>query len=147
MARDTHTALIQPTRDDDLAFYDRVIERIAGGESYYDFIVEEQRARDYPVRPGITVRLPTLAYLHAILGESWMAALAAALLAATLAAWWHRLGDEPGGERHRVVAIALLAASATLGLNRWFFVLHELWAGMLIAGGARYAYRPHPAHA
>ena len=46
-------------RDEDLAFYDRVIERIGHGENYYDFIVEEQRARDYPVRPGLAVRLPT----------------------------------------------------------------------------------------
>jgi len=120
-------------RDEDLAFYDRVIERIGHGENYYDFIVEEQRARDYPVRPGLAVRLPTLAWIHASLGEPAMIALAIALLFACLWAWWKRLGEEPGGARFRLLGTALMAMGGSLGLNRSFFVLHELWAGMLIA--------------
>ena len=120
-------------RDDDLAFYDRVIERIGHGENYYDFIVEEQRARDYPVRPGLAVRLPTLAWIHASLGEPAMIALAVALLFACIWAWWKRLGEEPGGVRFRLLGTALMAMGGSLGLNRSFFVLHELWAGMLIA--------------
>ena len=120
-------------RDDDLAFYDRVIERIGHGENYYDFIVEEQRARDYPVRPGLAVRLPTLAWIHASLGEPAMIALAIALLFACIWAWWKRLGEEPGGLRFRLLGTALMAMGGSLGLNRSFFVLHELWAGMLIA--------------
>ena len=120
-------------RDDDLAFYDRVIERIGHGENYYDFIVEEQRARDYPVRPGLAVRLPTLAWIHASLGEPAMIALAIALLFACIWAWWNRLGEEPGGVRFRLLGTALMAMGGSLGLNRSFFVLHELWAGMLIA--------------
>ncbi len=120
-------------RDDDLAFYDRVIERIGHGENYYDFIVEEQRARDYPVRPGLAVRLPTLAWIHAALGEPAMIALAIALLFACIWTWWNRLGEEPGGARFRLLGTALMAMGGSLGLNRSFFVLHELWAGMLIA--------------
>ena len=120
-------------RDDDLAFYDRVIERVEHGENYYDFIVEEQRARDYPVRPGLAVRLPTLAWIHASLGEPAMIALAIALLFACIWAWWKRLGEEPGGVRFRLLGTALMAMGGSLGLNRSFFVLHELWAGMLIA--------------
>ena len=120
-------------RDEDLAFYDRVIERIGHGENYYDFIVEEQRARDYPVRPGLAVRLPTLAWIHASLGEPAMIALAIALLFACIWAWWKRLGEEPGGAPFRLLGTALMAMGGSLGLNRSFFVLHELWAGMLIA--------------
>ena len=120
-------------RDEDLAFYDRVIERIGHGENYYDFIVEEQRARDYPVRPGLAVRLPTLAWIHASLGEPAMIALAVALLFACIWAWWKRLGEEPGGAPFRLLGTALMAMGGSLGLNRSFFVLHELWAGMLIA--------------
>ena len=120
-------------RDEDLAFYDRVIERVEHGENYYDFIVEEQRARDYPVRPGLAVRLPTLAWIHASLGEPAMIALAIALLFACIWAWWKRLGEEPGGARFRLLGTALMAMGGSLGLNRSFFVLHELWAGMLIA--------------
>lgn len=120
-------------RDDDLAFYDRVIERIAGGEAYYHFIVEEQRASDYPVRPGLAVRLPTLAYIHAFLGEAGMLALAVLLLGASVWAWWRRLGEEPGGARMQRIGAALMLMGGSLGLNRSYFVLHELWAGMLLA--------------
>lgn len=120
-------------RDEDLALYDRMIERIQHGESYYQFIVAEHRLAHYPVRPGLAVRLPTLAYLDAWLGVPGQFAAAIALLIAVLIAWWRRLGEEPGALRRRVMAIALLALGASLGLNRDFFVLHELWAGMLLA--------------
>ena len=128
-----HDATPKRPRDDDLALYDRAIARIQAGENYYDFIVAEQRAVHYPVTPGIAVRLPTLAYLDAWLGVPGQTAAAIILLLAVMVAWWRRLGDEPGGKRHRAMAMALLVMSASLGLNRYFFVLHELWTGMLLA--------------
>jgi hypothetical protein len=75
-------------RDEDLALYDRAIERIQHGENYYDFIVAEHRLADYPVRPGVAVRLPTLAYIDAWLGIPGQLAASFALLAAVLLAWW-----------------------------------------------------------
>lgn len=120
-------------RDEDLALYDRAIERIQHGEHYYDFIVAEHRLADYPVRPGVAVRLPTLAYIDAWLGIPGQIAASLALLAAVLLAWWRRLGEEAGSARTRRIAFALLLIGASLGLNRHFFVLHELWSGMLLA--------------
>ena len=120
-------------RDADLAFYDRVIERIAGGESYYDFIVEEQRARGYAVNPKINVRLPTLAWLDAWLGPAGQTAAAMVLVLAALLAWWRRLGEEPGGDPHRWVTMVVLYFGVSLGLTAHFFVLHELWVGTLLA--------------
>lgn len=120
-------------RDEDLALYDRAVERIRAGESYYDFIVEEQRRANYPVRPGFAVRLPTLAYLNAALGLPAQTALAMLLLVAVMLVWWRRLGEEPGGGKHRLLAMSLLFVGASLGLNRYFFQLHELWTGMLLA--------------
>jgi preprotein translocase subunit SecG len=120
-------------RDDDLALYDAAIARIRKGESYYSFIVAEHRKAHYPVRPAVAVRLPTLAYFDALAGLPGQIAAAIALMLAVLWAWWQRLGDEPGGLAHRNMAVALLFTGAALGLNRTYFVLHELWAGMLIA--------------
>lgn len=127
------TTGFQRPRDDDLALYDRVIERIGKGENYYVVAAQEHRRSHYPLRPGVAVRLPTLAWLLAWLGEGGQVAAAALLLLGVMAAWWQRLGAEPGGERHRMVAMALLAMGASLGLNRYFFTLHELWSGMLLA--------------
>lgn len=123
----------KPRRDDDLALYDVAVDRIRGGEHYYDFIVSEQRIAQFPVRPGVAVRLPTLVYLNAYLGTQGQTIAAVLLLMAVMIVWWRRLGEEPGGREHRTMAIALLFVGASLGLNRYFFQLHELWAGMLLA--------------
>jgi hypothetical protein len=120
-------------RDHDLAVYDAVIARMQAGEGYYDVVLEEHRKVGFPVRPGFAVRLPTLAWLAATLGDSGLTAAAFVLFVAVVWAWWRRLSSEPGLEPHRAVGIALIVFGAVLGLNRYFFVLHELWAGMLLA--------------
>ena len=135
------TAAARP-RDHDLALYDRVIARIGQGENYYTVTADEHRKADYPLRPGVAVRLPTLAYLDMWLGDHGKGAevlvpgeLGAALLllGAVVWAWWRRLGAEPGGAPFQRIGTALMFMGASLGLNRYYFVLHELWAGMLIA--------------
>ena len=134
-----HNAKAERPRDEDLKLYDRAIERIHHGENYYDFIVSEHRRSDYPVRPGVAVRLPTLAYLDAALGVDGdkpapLAMLAAvALMLGVIAAWWGRLGDLGVDPSLRRMGTALVFFGASLGLNRYYFVLHELWAGMLVA--------------
>jgi hypothetical protein len=129
-------------RDDDLALYDRVIQRIGQGENYYAVAAEEHRKSNYPLRPGVAVRLPTLAYLSVWLGDTGRGAevlvpgslgAALVLLVAVVLAWWRRLGEEPGGAAFQRIGTALMFMGASLGLNRYYFVLHELWAGMLIA--------------
>lgn len=129
-------------RDDDLALYDRVIARVGKGENYYAVAAEEHRKSNYPLRPGVAVRLPTLAYLSVWLGDAGRGAevlvpgslgAALVLLVAVVLAWWKRLGEEPGGAEVQRIGTALMFMGASLGLNRYYFVLHELWAGMLIA--------------
>jgi hypothetical protein len=130
-------------RDDDLKLYDTAIARIRHGENYYAFIAEEHRKASYPLRPGVAVRLPTLAYIDAALGVEGdqprvlPGAVAVVLMLAVIGAWWRRLGDElgsgePAGQLRRM-GTALMFLGASLGLNVYYFVLHELWAGMLIA--------------
>lgn len=119
--------------DEDIALYEAAIARIRKGENYYDFIVSEQRARDYPVNPAIAVRLPTLAYLDAWLGTPGQIAAAIALMLGIIAVWWRRFGAEGVSPRARRMATATVFVGASLGLNRHYFPLHELWAGGLIA--------------
>lgn len=121
-----------PARDTDLQLYDRIAERLEQGDSYYRAAVEEQRVRNFPVRPGLAVRLPTMAFLTALLGR---AALGAVILLAALAAaaWYVRLGEEPGSRERRLVAVALVLVGMAAGLNPEYLGLHEVWAGLLVA--------------
>lgn len=119
--------------DEDIALYKAASRRIAAGENYYDFIVSEQRARDYPVNPGIAVRLPTLAYLNAWLGTPGQIAAGLALMLGTSAAWWVRFGSFRPRLRERRIAAAMVVMGMSLALNRHYFPLHELWSGGLVA--------------
>jgi hypothetical protein len=122
-----------PERDQDLELYQRIIERVAAGEPYHKVAVEEQRARNFPVRPGLAVRLPTLAFLSAWLGKWGIYGAAVLLGLGTLWAWWRRLGEEPGGDERRAVALLLLVIGAATAFKPQYLALHEVWAGMLLA--------------
>lgn len=126
-------AEVERPRDKDLAVYDAVIARLQRGEGYYDVVIEEHRKAAFPVKPGFAVRLPTLAWLAALLGDTGLTLAAIALLGGVVWAWWRRLQAEPGLQSQVAVGTALILFGAVLGLNRYFFVLHELWAGMLLA--------------
>ncbi|WP_340587420.1 hypothetical protein [Erythrobacter alti] len=120
-------------RDTDLQLYDRIAERVAAGENYYAVAVEEQRARDFPVRPGLAVRLPTLAFLTAAIGQWGLIALAAVIVIGTLVAWHYRLRDVQGGPgRLRFILLLLLIGMAS-GFKPQYLALHEVWAGMFLA--------------
>lgn len=119
--------------DGDLAFYEGVTKRVRDGGNYYDFIVPEQRSHDYPVNPAFAVRLPILAYGNAWLGAFGQIGVALLLMLGVIAAWWRKLREDPALGRLAGMAVAMVCVAASLGVNRTFFPLHELWAGMLIA--------------
>lgn len=128
----TNVASAHPKRDEDLALYDCIAARVGRGENYYAVATDEQRRGDYPVRPGLAVRLPTLAYAEAALGPGGMQVAAWALVLAVLAAWYRRFGAEPGGAAHRLIATALLVPGCSLALSGTYLVVHEIWAGLLL---------------
>lgn len=119
--------------DHDLHLYRVINARVRSGDGYYQAAVEEQRRNNYPVTPGLTVRLPTLALLAAALGDPGMMALRIALLAAMLLAFHRRLDDEPDGAARRPMALALLVVGAASALGPRYAVLHEVWAAQLMA--------------
>ena len=123
----------QASRDTDLMLYRAVAARVAKGENYYHAAFTEQRARGFPVTPGLAVRLPTLAFVTALLGTPGMVVLGALLALATLLAWWRRLGIEPGGREHRLIAMLFIVIGGAVGTKAHYSMLHEVWAGLLIA--------------
>jgi hypothetical protein len=127
------SAAAKPSRDKDLELYERIAGRVRAGESYYAVAIEEQRAGNYPVRPGVAVRLPTLAFLTALLGTRGLLALAGVLGVAVLAAWWRQLAEAPGGADRRMIAVMLLLVGSLAGLKLQYIVVHEVWTGLLLA--------------
>lgn len=117
----------------DGALYGAIAARVAEGEGYYAAAVAEHRARGYPLRPFVTVRLPTLAWLLAGLGPFWAALLLNLLVVATITAAAMRLRESVATLPAQIAATACAAAGAILLAQADFVVWHEVWAGLLVA--------------
>ena len=117
----------------DLALYTAVAVRVGSGEGYYRAVVAEQRARNYPLRPVVTVRLPTLAWILGTLGEKGAAILLHLLALAAIAALTIRLRAAAGSKPLWAGATFLAAASTALLTVPAMTYWHESWAALLIA--------------
>lgn len=131
-AKPTEAPPASGEKDNDLRLYRLITERVAAGENYYQAATEQQRASGYPVAPGLTVRLPTLALISARVGQGGLAVLGVALLLGALAANYRRFAGEGDGSLKRIVTgLLLISVSANFRLE--FAVLHELWLAGLLA--------------
>ncbi len=118
---------------EDLALYRKITTRVAHGETYYKVAADEQRRGGYPLHPFVVVRLPTLALVSATLGQTATAALLYALLGITLLVWAKRLDGCFGASGGRVTALGTIVATMIIVFSREFQVMHEIWAGLLLA--------------
>jgi hypothetical protein len=118
----------------DHAIYLRLIDDLHRGESYYPAAVREQRLAGYPLRPFVTVRLPTLAAAMAALPDSGARRLSIEILAVLVVlAWAWRLRDLAERPVSFAVTIFMIAASTVPAFIDYGYTLHELWSGELIA--------------
>ncbi len=117
----------------DVELYRTIVAGLRGGGDYYTVTAQALRAGDYPLRPFVTFRLPTLALVQSLLPEAMVSALQYALAAGVALAWLIRL--RPAFQRPTLVAIAmlLLAGGMKLFVQPTLAPFHEIWAGMLIA--------------
>ena len=72
----TFFALVQPPEapregassgETDVALYETIVEGVRAGGNYYAIAARSLRAGDYPLKPFVTFRLPTLALIQAAL--------------------------------------------------------------------------------
>lgn len=119
--------------NEDLTLYRSIVSRVAAGENYYRAASDELRTNDYPLKPFVAFRLPTLATISALLGRPVMMALQFGLFAAMVWAWWARLEGQFADNRRRVSATMLAAAGVAVAFSGRYVDLHEVWAGTLIA--------------
>jgi hypothetical protein len=120
-------------RDEDLALYGNITQRIAGGEHYYPVTADALRRDGYPLRPFITFRLPMLAVLSAKAGPVITRIALWLLMIATLIAWYRRLNGAFDDKGRRITAVMLIASGMTIAARPEYIVVHEVWAGLLLA--------------
>jgi hypothetical protein len=117
----------------DRELYQRIADRVAAGESYYRAAVQEHRQHDYPLKPFVTVRLPTLAWINAYLGPASTQSLLLALVALVATSWLAALRPIAGDAATRAAVFVLIGCSTMLMNRPVPVIFHDTWAGVLIA--------------
>ena len=120
---------------DDLAFYQAVVARVHAGQPYEAAAVAQLRAVHGPLRPFLAVRPPALAWILAFLpSPRWGDWILEALSLAVIAAWVARLrGLGWGAASLGVAAVGLFTGLAAPMATRDMGLIHDAWAGVLIA--------------
>jgi len=118
----------------DIALYNSIVSDMRGGTPYYEAALSEARKHNYPLRPFVTVRLPTLAWLlSAVPNDAFARILLATLTAFTLGAWAWRLGTAQLSTPRFALALICIASGLSPALIPAAAAMHEVWAGLLIA--------------
>lgn len=117
----------------DVLLYENIVSGVRGGGDYYAMAARALRAGDYPLKPFVTFRLPTLAVVQGSLPWPVVLLLLYALVAAVVAAWFVRLRPAFPRLPPLAVALVLLVGGLIAFLQPAIAFFHEIWAGLLIA--------------
>jgi hypothetical protein len=117
----------------DLMVYEKIVAGVKGGGDYYTVASDTLRAGGYPLRPFFTVRMPSLAVVHAALPGWGPVALLYLLAVYVGLTWGLRLAEALPRAMPRLVALLLLIGSMLAFLQADLIPFHEIWAGLLIA--------------
>ncbi|MDY7524654.1 hypothetical protein [Sphingomonas sp. 10B4] len=129
----SHTPASRADDQRDVMLYETIVQGIRGGGDYYSVTAQALRTGDYPMRPFVTFRLPTLAVVQAALPRLATMALLYALVAGVGYAWYLRLGGVFNRPAPRLIALALLASGLMAFVQSDLVAFHEIWGGLLIA--------------
>lgn len=134
-----HSATANGQEQTDIFLYETIVDGVRHGGDYYTVTAEALRRGNYPLRPFVTFRLPTLAMIQAALPQPAVVALLDVLAAAVMVAWYARLSpvfaQTPvfAQATSRVVALVLLTGGMIAFVQPALIAFHEIWAGLLIA--------------
>ncbi|MES2754369.1 MAG: hypothetical protein V4659_06860 [Pseudomonadota bacterium] len=117
----------------DVVLYEGIVEGVRHGGRYYEVAAQALRAGDYPLRPFVTFRLPTLAVIQGAVPALVTIGLLYVLAFAVLLAWAIRLVPALNRRPPVIVALALLAGGMVAFVQSELAAFHEIWAGLFIA--------------
>ncbi len=118
--------------NNDAALYRDIAAEVGKGQPYYKAMAKQHRAHGYPLKPVMTVRLPTLAWISGALGAGGARLLILALAVLTLGAWLFvlRARHSLGATAFALTVMTITIIPMTLGSLPLF---HESWAALLVA--------------
>lgn len=116
----------------DLQLYRDITARVAKGEAYYPAAADELRKGGYPLKPFVTFRLPTHAFVYGHVPEGAMVVLEGLLALAVLVVWWIRLLPVLPLRGRAAALILAVGGTATL-VEPVTGLFHESWAALLMA--------------
>ena len=117
----------------DVVLYETIVDGVRHGGNYYIVAADALRSGDYPLKPFVTFRLPTLAIVLAVLPARATLALLYGLVLAVVLAWWRRLQPAFVRGPPRIVAMALLAGGLIAFVQSDLAYFHEIWGGLFVA--------------
>lgn len=117
----------------DVLLYESIVDSVRHGGDYYLVTAQALRTGNYPLRPFVTFRLPTLALVQAHFPPAIVPLLLYALVIVVGVAWWERLRRAMARWQPVVIAVLLLAGGMAVCVQPELIVFHEIWAGLLIA--------------
>lgn len=117
----------------DVVLYESIVDGVRHGGNYYDVAATALRLGDYPLRPFVTFRLPTLATVQAALPPVARIALLYLLAFAVFLAWATRLVPAFTRRPPVIVALTLLAGGMVAFVQADLAAFHEIWAGLFVA--------------
>jgi hypothetical protein len=112
----------------DVGLFRAIVARVHAGDGYYTAATELQGANNYPLRPFYVVRLPTLTWVLAAIGERGGLVVLWGLLAIIAASWYSVL---PAPERIAAVGLAVFAGATIISPVAVYFT--EIWAGLFLS--------------
>ena len=120
-----------PDNYTDMQLYREIVERMDKGESYYAAATAQQRLHEYPTKPFVTVRLPTLYWLAHTFGWSPLGTLEIALLLANAVLWPLAMPGPLTRIERGAVGIAVFLGGLACA-SPALIPMSETWCGLLV---------------
>lgn len=118
---------------DDVLLYRAMADGVRKGGDYYDVAAPLLRDNNYPLRPFVTFRLPTLTYFLAAVPQPVALALMCLLVGAVILAWTVRLAPALRTAEICSYASLFIMMNSLTAFSPALIVFHEGWAALLIA--------------
>ena len=115
----------------DMMLYRDIVTAMQSGHGYYVAATDAQRAHHYPTRPFVTVREPTLYWLAAQLGWTWLNRIETGLLIAVVLTWIFAL-PPPINLAEKLAAAGLIAVGGLAPIATSITPMSEAWCGLLL---------------